>query len=51
METKACSNERECICTNVGCKNHGRCCDCVANHRAKGNLPVCLAQMMAGKKA
>ncbi len=50
MNQKVCSNERECSCPNTACENHGRCCDCVAKHRAHGNLPMCLAQMMAKKK-
>lgn len=42
MNVVACENNRPCACRNVGCKNHGRCCACVANHRAQGNLPFCL---------
>ena len=38
----ACENTRSCVCRNVKCKNHGRCCACVANHRAQWNLPFCL---------
>ena len=38
-------NVKECLCTNVECENHRKCCDCVANHREKGNLPVCLRDM------
>lgn len=38
----ACDNRRPCACRNVGCKNHGKCCACVENHRNKGGLPFCL---------
>ena len=37
-----CENVKECACTNTTCENYKQCCDCVANHRSKGNLPVCL---------
>jgi hypothetical protein len=30
--------------------NHAKCCDCVANHRKKGNLPVCLRPKAGEKK-
>ncbi|MGI5897326.1 MAG: hypothetical protein ACOX6U_10305 [Oscillospiraceae bacterium] len=38
---KVCSNVHECSCPFTDCKNHGRCCDCIANHREMGNLPNC----------
>lgn len=34
-------NERACTCTNVECKNHGKCCACVMHHREKGAVPGC----------
>ena len=40
-------NEAKCVCPNVTCKNHGKCCECVNFHRdEKSNLPVCLQLMM-----
>ena len=42
VKTMSCDNHRPCACRNVGCKNHGRCCACVATHRERGNLPFCL---------
>lgn len=39
---EVCSNQHPCSCHNTQCKNHGRCCECVANHAAAGNLPVCM---------
>ena len=38
----SCENQRPCTCRNINCKNHGRCCACVATHRERGNLPFCL---------
>ena len=35
-------NMERCPCPSEDCANKGYCCDCVARHRAKGNLPVCL---------
>lgn len=31
----------DCPCT-ADCPRHGKCCECVANHAGKGNLPACL---------
>jgi hypothetical protein len=38
----SCPNVKECPCPNVSCANHAKCCECVKNHRERGNLPVCL---------
>ena len=35
-------NDTMCTCTFVGCSRHGMCCQCVAYHRASGELPGCL---------
>jgi len=32
----------DCACPNTTCANHAKCCDCVANHRKAGNVPLCL---------
>ena len=40
-----CSNTHPCSCPNTGCKNHGRCCECVANHVGKGNTPLCMRDL------
>lgn len=44
METKnQCPhNKQSCTCYDTTCPNHGKCCECVAYHRARGNPPVCL---------
>ncbi len=38
-DKKVCSNTHECTCPWVDCKNHGHCCDCIANHFP--GLPNC----------
>ncbi|MGL6293512.1 hypothetical protein [Eubacterium aggregans] len=35
-----CDNTRPCPCT-ANCERHGKCCDCVAHHRDKRQLPGC----------
>ena len=38
---EGCSNTRECPCT-YPCPRHGKCCDCVAHHRAHNEgVPAC----------
>ena len=39
-----CCNVQPCTCPNVNCSRHGRCCECVAHHRAKGQAPNCYKQ-------
>ena len=43
-ETGPCPyNTIECPCTKEGCPRHGKCCECVAHHKAHGTkLPACL---------
>jgi hypothetical protein len=43
-DKRACSNMHECPCLKIDCTNHKICCECVANHKLAGNLPVCLRQ-------
>jgi len=38
----ACENVKNCPCTKTECENHSVCCNCVLNHKEKGNLPFCL---------
>ena len=45
----ACSNTHECSCPNTACSNHGKCCDCVANHKKRGSLPLCMRPAAEGK--
>ena len=43
--TDGCSNTHPCACPNEGCQNHGKCCDCVANHKSRGSLPLCMRDL------
>jgi len=31
---------KDCPCT-AACPRHGKCCECVAHHRVKAQLPAC----------
>jgi hypothetical protein len=35
-------NEERCSCVSVDCSRHGVCCECIAYHRERGELPSCL---------
>jgi len=37
-----CDLEKDCPCAKTECENHRICCKCVASHKERGNLPVCL---------
>jgi len=39
---KDCNNVNECVCPKINCSNHGKCCDCVVNHKNMDSLPFCL---------
>jgi len=41
MECHLDANREQCTCHNTSCQRWGLCCECVANHRAKGQLPGC----------
>lgn len=41
-DLSACSNQHLCPCPNGDCTRHGHCCECVAAHRERGNLPLCI---------
>lgn len=47
MEPKerSCENKHPCECHSTSCERHGKCCDCVAYHKAGGDLPVCLRNL------
>ena len=38
----------DCNCT-YNCSHHGKCCECVAYHRAKGAFPACFFSKEAEK--
>ncbi len=39
-----------CACTNVSCPLHGKCCECVARHRGRNEIPGCFFSK-SGEKA
>lgn len=41
MDCKKDANKKGCCCTYEPCPRKGVCCDCVAYHRASGELPGC----------
>ena len=41
MECQQGPRNTKCPCSATGCVRHGYCCQCVAHHRAKGQLPAC----------
>ena len=41
MECKKEKNLRHCTCTYEPCARKGVCCECVAAHRAAGEIPAC----------
>lgn len=36
-----CSVKKECNCTYTACDKHGVCCECIAYHRKRKELPAC----------
>ncbi|WP_051294898.1 DUF6485 family protein [Maridesulfovibrio bastinii] len=34
-------NNSGCPCTNLRCPKHGVCCECIAHHKNKDQLPAC----------
>ncbi|WP_438313778.1 DUF6485 family protein [Candidatus Caldatribacterium sp. SIUC1] len=34
-------NLAQCTCTYLSCAKRGKCCECVAYHRAHGEIPGC----------
>ena len=42
------SCDNKCSCT-YPCDNHGKCCDCIAYHRNRGEAPACLFSKEAEK--
>ena len=48
MECKKEFNIKNCTCT-TGCSHKGICCECVAHHRANGELPGCFFSVQGEK--
>ena len=42
MDCKREENKANCVCTSDDCERNGRCCECIAYHREKGQFPACL---------
>lgn len=41
MECKILENKENCTCSYMACPKRGLCCECVAYHREKGEIPGC----------
>ncbi|MFC1741720.1 DUF6485 family protein [Nanoarchaeota archaeon] len=41
MECNKDSNLKRCTCTYPGCPRKGICCECIAHHVGKRQLPAC----------
>ncbi|MCL0100209.1 DUF6485 family protein [Peptococcaceae bacterium] len=41
MQCKKDENLKMCICTYEYCNKKGLCCECVAYHRQRGEIPGC----------
>ncbi|ACX52224.1 conserved hypothetical cytosolic protein [Ammonifex degensii KC4] len=41
MECRKERNLKMCICSYPYCEKKGLCCECVAYHRARGEIPGC----------
>lgn len=45
MSDSSCAQQnggnKNCPCTYAGCSRHGNCCQCVAYHCGKDQLPAC----------
>lgn len=42
-------NDAMCTCTYLGCPRHGVCCECLAYHRPKNEIPACYFDEKAEK--
>lgn len=40
-ECKKKENLKECPCTYPNCPRKGLCCECIAHHRKRNQLPAC----------
>jgi hypothetical protein len=41
MECNLKANRQRCNCTYEPCSRKGKCCECIAYHRANDELPAC----------
>lgn len=49
MEKEHC-NESNCTCPKKECPRHGKCCECIMNHRGNGSLVFCMRDIAAAQK-
>ena len=42
MQCQIDENLKNCPCTYPGCSRKGKCCECIAYHKDRGELPGCL---------
>lgn len=49
VECKIDENKINCTCTYPGCTKKGKCCECIAYHRSRGEMPGCLFSKQAEK--
>ena len=45
MECDKDQNMRDCACESDTCERKGICCECIAYHRGKDQLPACLRHL------
>ncbi|MCL2845957.1 MAG: hypothetical protein FWE23_11020 [Chitinivibrionia bacterium] len=43
-------DKKECACPKKECPNNGKCCNCVAKHRATDSLTFCMFPDNGGDK-
>ncbi|HOE68681.1 MAG: hypothetical protein BWY49_01089 [Candidatus Omnitrophica bacterium ADurb.Bin314] len=41
MDCKVSANRKRCNCTYEPCPRKGICCECLAHHRERNELPAC----------
>ena len=41
MQCQIEKNLKNCNCTYEPCPRKGKCCECIAYHRSRGELPAC----------
>ena len=49
MECKKDQTVRSCACTYTSCSKRGLCCDCIASHLSRQELPGCCFPTAAEK--
>ena len=47
MQCKKEENRVNCTCSYPDCPRKGICCECIAHHRVKNEIPACLFPVLA----